>query len=544
MNPYINAHMSFEKSSTEQINHPFLSAKVKLEHDEAGRSASVTPAVQPPVPQIHHHGSDPVAIPLSQQHTLQTASFIHQLNPYQYYYHPYYYYQMYYTPGNQVFPASAQTSPPRLQASTTPTQHLTPPAQSMHDFHNWMHSPYYYLYYPSKVPKDDNELHPTGSKDSANKSTKSDSQLPSYFDYNMMDWFIRAAEAGYFNIPLPLHSPFHSLYSHYIPQQHHYDPSGQAGGDAKENLDSKMRDYLEAHTYTPSASPCGLGPESDTECSDSTVCCSNAVKDCTTGQYCVFAVPDSVVQPTVAPPAHSSEDSNASCTLQRLTPDLDIYFVPLDGCGVNKHMFGETVVHLLDVQGVHSYQDDSARESSPVRLMVGCSYSPDSPGEVRFHVMDEQPPLPFIQPTPVAVTVQLRIAKDETFTSYHPEAHLPLSLMQGRPVYVEVSLKDPLEPTFVLLIHSCLAYTEAPYPSGMLVYDGCSSLGGWQMLPSSNSHIRKIIVYSFLSLPPNMTKGDSILEDPEIYFLCLTEVCSGAHNDCTLRCLKGPNTGV
>lgn len=56
------------------------------------------------------------------------------------------------------------------------------------------------------------------------------------------------------------------------------------------------------------------------------------------GQYCVFAVPDSVVQPTVAPPAHSPEDINASCTLQRLTPDLDIYIVPLDGCGVNKHV--------------------------------------------------------------------------------------------------------------------------------------------------------------------------------------------------------------
>lgn len=59
---------------------------------------------------------------------------------------------------------------------------------------------------------------------------------------------------------------------------------------------------------------------------------------CTVGQYCVFAMPDSVVQPTVAPPAHSPEDINASCTLQRLTPDRDIYIVPLDGCGVNKHV--------------------------------------------------------------------------------------------------------------------------------------------------------------------------------------------------------------
>ncbi|XP_035766694.1 uncharacterized protein LOC102784461 [Neolamprologus brichardi] len=302
------------------------------------------------------------------------------------------------------------------------------------------------------------------------------------------------------------------------------------------------RDYLEAHTYTPSASPCGLGLGPDTDCSNSLGCCSNTVKGCTVGQYCVFAVPDSVVQPTVAPPAHSPEDINASCTLQRLTPDLDIYIVPLDGCGVNKHMLGETVVHLLEVRGLHSYQNgDSAHESSPFRFMVGCSSSADSPGEVKFHVMDEQPPLPLSQPTPAAVTVQLRIAEDESFTSYHPEAHLPLSLLQGRTVYVEVSLKDPSESTLVLLVHSCLAYTEAPYPSGMLVYDGCSSLGVLQVLPTSDLQVRKIAIYSFLSLPPHMTKGGSLREDPEIHFMCLTELCS---DDCTLRCLKGPNTGV
>lgn len=62
---------------------------------------------------------------------------------------------------------------------------------------------------------------------------------------------------------------------------------------------------------------------------------------------------------------------------------------------------------------------------------------------------------------------------DETFTSFHPEAHLPLSLVQGKPVYAEVSLLDPTEPGLVLLVHSCLAYTQTPYPSWMFIYDGC-----------------------------------------------------------------------
>lgn len=62
---------------------------------------------------------------------------------------------------------------------------------------------------------------------------------------------------------------------------------------------------------------------------------------------------------------------------------------------------------------------------------------------------------------------------DGSFISFHPEAHLPLSLIRGRPVYVEVSLLDPPEPGLVLLVHSCLAYAQAAYISWMLVYDGC-----------------------------------------------------------------------
>lgn len=59
---------------------------------------------------------------------------------------------------------------------------------------------------------------------------------------------------------------------------------------------------------------------------------------------------------------------------------------------------------------------------------------------------------------------------DESFTSYHPEAHLPLSVLRGRPLHLEVRLQGPPELDLVLLVHSCLAYTQAPYPSWMPIY--------------------------------------------------------------------------
>ncbi|XP_031726693.1 uncharacterized protein LOC116396305 isoform X4 [Anarrhichthys ocellatus] len=451
--------------------------EVKAELDDRKRlSAPVTPAVQPFLPPTPPPGPDAAAAPRPEQPSFPTPSPYHNPPPYPFYYHPYYrYYQMYYGPESLLgidhrgSPTSSKEAldlehlPP---ASSSPPQHpsypypqtSTPPTESAYDAHNDPLHPYYYYYY----------------------------------------------------------SPHNT-------REHQYDAVGRPGGEkAEERLDNEMKDQLKAEPF--SASPRGLGPVSDFDCRVSLGCCSYPVKDCTMGQHFIFALPDSVVEPTVAPPAHPSELSHVSCTPQKLTSDRDIYTVPLDGCGVSKHAFGQTVVHLLEVHGIHSFQRDhsSELENSPVRLMVECSSSPGSPGEVKLHVMGQPPPPP-VHSTPATVAVLLRIATDESFTSFHPEAHLPLSLLRGRPVYMEVSLLDPPEPGLVLLVHSCLAYSQAPYASWMLVYDGCPSRGDSEPLPSPRPdphHIRRFTISGFLSLhsesPPYMAEGGySHLEDPE-----------------------------
>ncbi|KAK9535525.1 hypothetical protein VZT92_007900 [Zoarces viviparus] len=478
---------------------------VKAELDDRTRpSAPVTPAVQaPPPPSIPPPGPDAAAAPRPEQPSFPTPSPYHNLPPYPFYSYPYYrYYQMYYG--------------------------------------------------PESLLGADHRGSPTSSKEALEHLPPSSSSLPQHPSYPNPQASTPPTESAYDAHNDPLHPYYYYYYSHHNTLQHPYDAVGRPGGEkADERLDNEMRDQLKSEPF--SASPPGLGPASDFDCRVSLGCCSYPVKNCTIGQHLIFALPDSVVEPTVAPPAHSSELSHVSCTLQKLTSDRDMYAVPLDGCGVSKHVFGQTVVHLLEVHGIHSLQRDhsSELENSPVRLMVECSSSPGSPGEVKLHVMG-QPPPPLVHTTPAAVTVLLRIATDESFTSFHPEAHLPLSLVRGRPVYVEVSLLDPTEPGLVLLVHSCLAYTQAPYASWMLVYDGCPSRGDSEPLPSPRSdplHIRRFTISGFLSLhsesPPYMAEGGySHLEDPEIYFFCSTEVCSAADGDCTVRCINSPNSDV
>lgn len=63
------------------------------------------------------------------------------------------------------------------------------------------------------------------------------------------------------------------------------------------------------------------------------------------GQHFVFVVPDSVLEPTVVPPAHLIKGSNASCAAEKLTSDLAVYVVPLDGCVTTQ--VGLTCVQVL-----------------------------------------------------------------------------------------------------------------------------------------------------------------------------------------------------
>ncbi|KAM8845116.1 uncharacterized protein AB9W97_000414 isoform 2-T2 [Spinachia spinachia] len=497
LNPYMAAKNNLSDHQYSKPNafiHPLpcssygynLNSNTDAELDDGRRLTA--PADQPPL--TYPAGPDAVATPPTDQPPLPTASPYH--NRPHLYYHPYLYHHMYYGPGG----SQSADNRPSWTSSSEALENL-PPALS---------SPPQHAAYQATTP-------PT-------KSTNDVRNDPLY--------------------------PHYYYHFHYNTQQHPNDAFGCPGARNQEGLHNEIKDKLKATQSTPS--PSGLGAASEFDCSVFLGCCSYPVKSCTMGQHLILALPDTVLDPT----AHPSGRSNASCTLYKLTADL--YAVPLQGCGVIQHVFGETVVYLLEVHGIHSLKRGHSSElvNAPVRLMVACSSSPDSSGEVRLHVMAQppSPPPPSVHSPPGAVTVLLRLAKDESFTGFHPAAHLPLSLLRGRPVYVEVSLLNPPRPGLVLLVHSCLAYTQAPYTSWMLVYDGCSDLGYSERLPSPHHephHIWRFVFSGFLSLhSPSRSytaEGGYIhLQDLEIYFLCLTEVCSAAHADCIVGCINGPKS--
>ncbi|KAK6311821.1 hypothetical protein J4Q44_G00174850 [Coregonus suidteri] len=487
-----------------------------------------------------------------------------------YYYHPYYYYSIPYDPYRLPQPVDHASSAPSKGAQTPPSQtsaphtmetshqpalpydyaqakmpiQITPPAtnslqtptptpeSTTPEIPPFPFDPYYYYFYyhPGMSIYDQDQSY----EPSTHAEKTSGAQAPIDSDHYRRGSFAHTHVESPTHAPHPTTNPIHNPSHHHIihpqpstipsPHRPHTGPTGNMS-------DTLMKDPgFKADTHTP----CGL---SHHDCAGFLGCCSYPVNECTSGRQFVFAVPGSLVDPTVTPlPA----DSHVSCTPQRITSDL--YSVPLDGCGVHRYEAGQAVVHLLEFNALLSTQHEHSTtfEDSPVRLMVACRSSPGSPGRVRYHVMSTTPTPPV--PTQGSLAVRLRIATDEHYSSFYPEKHRPISLLQGQPLHLEVGLLSPpdLDPGLVLLVHYCLAYSDTPLARWLLIYDGCPSRGDSQAPPpppAQPRHTRRLTITTFQSLP---TGSPSHLEDQEIYFMCSTEVCSPADGDCIEGCFRGP----
>ncbi|KAK5619399.1 hypothetical protein CRENBAI_004562 [Crenichthys baileyi] len=409
-----------------------------------------------------------------------TPGFTYNTDPYKYYYHPYYNYYLKYYAPEALRGVYDHLAQTSVQQPSHSKYQTSSPSEPDYGSHNRLMLPFYY--YNLYLPQLFRYYQELNRPGRKDSDKGSTSLLSSNLDYAELQRFPRASEGRQSGPQLSMSNAFNLPYSNYMA----WHPRGHG---AKEKLDDFMRAAL---------------------------------------------------------PAPSSGDRKLSCMLQKHSSDPDIYIVPLDGCRVNKDMSGQKMIHESEIQGILSNWD---RGYFPVRLMVGCSSPSGSHGQVRLHKTDRSH-LPSTAPTPSVVTVVLRIATDASFAKFYPKAHLPISLMQAKPVHVELRLLGPAESNLVLLVHSCLAYTLTPDVNWMLFYDGCSSQSVSQKLHSPDpQHILRLKVSSFPSLPPPSYTylahgGPSPPEDPEVYFLCHTELCSTVYGECGMSCNKGPNTDV
>ncbi|XP_051243978.1 zona pellucida sperm-binding protein 4-like [Dicentrarchus labrax] len=220
------------------------------------------------------------------------------------------------------------------------------------------------------------------------------------------------------------------------------------------------------------------------------------------------------------------------------TPDTAVFKIAVMECGAKMKVDGDVMIYEVEVEELHT---KSITNNSPFSLQVQCEYeSSDLKRAANLRSL-----FPVTNPPPVvaqgAFRVQMRIARDASFTSFFPEDQLPVNFPLRKAVYVEISIaQPPPDPTLSLRVRDCFAYPASRHSVWTLLYDGCpnpldSMRSSFpvdnQGKTTSHSQVRRFDVKTFAFLDPHT--GHPSVE--EMYFYCWVEICTN-HVDCAQRC--------
>ncbi|XP_041811889.1 zona pellucida sperm-binding protein 4-like [Chelmon rostratus] len=299
---------------------------------------------------------------------------------------------------------------------------------------------------------------------------------------------------------------------------------------------------------------CGNSGISSSDCEkmgccvdSSTSACYYPLDECTGDQHFVFTIRSNSATIPVDPTKLVIPGS-PNCKPVIANDKVAIFKFKVTECGARAYDVGETKIYLAEVQTIVqalNLKYGIITRRDPLRFMVECRYSKtgaaqQSLASVAYMVKTPSSSLPSEVVSNGLYAVELRIAKDQTYSSFLPSYHQPLRLLLGNPVYLELYLKSP-KPDAVILVNYCIAYPRSAKNALVLVYEGCANPNDQNVsilqvsdLPK-NRYQRRFTVKAFQFMDQKTNK----YLDEEIYFMCSAEVCRPTEKMCEERCFDG-----
>nr|XP_046159517.1 zona pellucida sperm-binding protein 4-like isoform X1 [Oncorhynchus gorbuscha] len=263
--------------------------------------------------------------------------------------------------------------------------------------------------------------------------------------------------------------------------------------------------------------------------------CYYRMNTCSLDGHFVFSVKATDTNPPLNP-NNLAVKGQPQCSPVATSADTAVFKIGVRECGTKMMVNGDVVSYEVEVEELHP---KITGKHSPFSLQVQCQYE----GSALLHT--DLWSLNPTNPPPVTalgtVRVQMRIATDESFTSFLPEDQLPLTLYLRKPVYVEVSITPPSpDPSLSLRVRDCFAYPASRHSVWTLLYDGCpnplDSMRSSVPVDSrgkttSHSQVRRFDVKTFSFFDPET--GNPSVE--EVYFYCWVEICT-EEEECKQHC--------
>ncbi|XP_031470026.1 zona pellucida sperm-binding protein 1 isoform X1 [Phasianus colchicus] len=224
------------------------------------------------------------------------------------------------------------------------------------------------------------------------------------------------------------------------------------------------------------------------------------------------------------------------CQPARTSDAFVLFHFPVTQCGTTVQVIEDRLVYenqLISTIDVQPGPRGSVTRDSVYILHARCIYNATELLPLSLEVAVPPTAAPLAQPGPLQL--QLRIATDESYSSYHPDTDYPLVKVLRDPIYVEVRLLQKTDPNLVLVLHQCWAApstSPVAEPQWPILVDGCPFAGDnyrTQLVPVGPatlqlpfpSHYQRFAISTFAFVDsPSM-----VVLEGEVYIMCSASVC-------------------
>ncbi|NXG20790.1 ZP1 protein, partial [Grallaria varia] len=243
--------------------------------------------------------------------------------------------------------------------------------------------------------------------------------------------------------------------------------------------------------------------------------------------------------------------SEAGCEPFRVSDAFVMFRFPVTRCGTTLQVIEDRLIYENQLISTIDVQESSrgfiTRDSVYI-LQARCIYNASDLLPLGMEVAVPTTGAPLAVPGPLGL--QLRIATDESYSSYHPVGDFPLVRVLRDPIFVEVRLLQKTDPNLVLVLHQCWASpgsNAASRPQWPILVDGCPFQGDnyrTRMVPVGPaspelpfpSHYQRFVISTFTFVEP---PGMAVMEG-EVYISCSASVCHLAQPEpCRPSCQLG-----
>ncbi|KAM4899277.1 zona pellucida sperm-binding protein 1 [Sylvia borin] len=278
---------------------------------------------------------------------------------------------------------------------------------------------------------------------------------------------------------------------------------------------------------------------------------NTATVQCLLEGHFVLVVPRGMVTQPYNLDSVRLASSQAGCEPLHMSEAFVMFRFPVTHCGTTVQVMEDRLIYenqlisTIDVQG--SPRGSITRDSVYI-LHARCIYNSSDLLPLGVEVAVPPTAAPLAMPGPLGL--QLRIATDESYSSYHPVGDFPLVRVLRDPIYVEVRLLQKTDPNLVLVLHHCWASPGShatSQPQWPILVEGCPFQGDnyrtrlIPMGPASPelpfpSHYQRFVISTFAFVEP---PGMAVLEG-EVYISCSASVCHLAQPEpCRPSCQLG-----